>query len=119
MGCLGADSFRAPPHSGTWCVEVCGCVPPLVQRTSSSSNLLRSTALLATDAVRPPPPRAVLCRTVRASPGFLFFAFLVSWGNIPPPPGMEQGWKDPYPVSVRLVELLRWTLLIVFQVRTL
>lgn len=46
----------------------------------------------------------------------VFFISLISWGKIEAPPGFEEGWKDPYPVSLRTVELCKWMMIVLFQV---
>lgn len=49
--------------------------------------------------------------------GLWYFMYLVSLGNIEPPEGMEDDWKDPFPFPMRVLALLKWVLLILFQVR--
>lgn len=44
--------------------------------------------------------------------------YLVSLGKIEPPEGMEDGWTDPYPLPLRVLALVKWTLLVLFQVCT-
>eukprot|EP00752_Nemacystus_decipiens_P012075 g10705.t2 len=48
--------------------------------------------------------------------GLLFFLFLVSWGRIKAPSGWQGEWRDPYPLSMRLLALVKWCLLVFFQV---
>eukprot|EP00904_Undaria_pinnatifida_P007088 jgi/Undpi1/3509/HiC_scaffold_16.g06881.m1 len=48
--------------------------------------------------------------------GVVFFLVLVSWGKLRPPPGWEGEWRDPYPVSLRVLALAKWVLLLLFQV---
>lgn len=43
--------------------------------------------------------------------------YLVSLGKIKAPEGMEEGWTDPYPLPLRVLALVKWTLLVLFQVR--
>ena len=50
--------------------------------------------------------------------GVVFFLVLVSWGKLRAPPGWEGEWRDPYPVSMRVLALAKWVLLLVFQVQT-
>ncbi|CAN0472380.1 unnamed protein product, partial [Hapterophycus canaliculatus] len=45
-----------------------------------------------------------------------YFAYLVSLGEIKAPEGLEEGWTDPYPLTLRLLALVKFTLLILFQV---
>lgn len=40
----------------------------------------------------------------------------MSLGEIKAPEGMEEGWKDPYPLPLRFLALVKWTLLVLFQV---
>ena len=42
--------------------------------------------------------------------------YLVSLGEIKAPEGMEEGWTDPYPLPLRVLALVKWTLLVLFQV---
>ena len=74
----------------------------------------------------PPPPLppplplsyCFLCGFLCANgAGVVFFLVLVSWGKLRPPPGWEGEWRDPYPVSLRVLALAKWVLLLLFQVR--
>ncbi|CAN0237782.1 unnamed protein product [Scytosiphon promiscuus] len=48
--------------------------------------------------------------------GLLFFVFLVSWGRIQAPSGWQGGeWRDPYPMPMRVLALVKWMLLVLFQ----
>lgn len=49
-------------------------------------------------------------------PGLLFFVFLVSWGRIKAPLGWQGEWRDPYPMPMRVLGLVKWCLLVLFQV---
>lgn len=49
-------------------------------------------------------------------PGLLFFVFLVSWGQIKAPSGWQGEWRDPYPMTMRVLALVEWCLLVLFQV---
>lgn len=46
----------------------------------------------------------------------MFFVFLVSWGPIKAPPEWQGEWRDPYPMSMRVLALVKWGLLVLFQV---
>ncbi|CAM9586528.1 unnamed protein product [Scytosiphon promiscuus] len=48
--------------------------------------------------------------------GLWYFVYLVSLGKIEAPEGLEEGWTDPYPLPLRVLALVKWTLLVVFQV---
>ncbi|CAN0422006.1 unnamed protein product, partial [Ascophyllum nodosum] len=48
--------------------------------------------------------------------GLWYFLYLVGLGKVNPPEGMEESWTDPYPFPRRIVALIKWVLLIVFQV---
>lgn len=41
---------------------------------------------------------------------------MVSLGQIKPSEGMEEGWTDPFPLPLRVLALVKWTLLVLFQV---
>ncbi|CAN0055900.1 unnamed protein product [Pylaiella littoralis] len=47
--------------------------------------------------------------------GLFFFGFLVSWGGIKAPPGWQGEWRDPYPMPMRVLALVKWCLLLLFQ----
>ena len=49
-------------------------------------------------------------------PGLWYFIDLVSMGEIKPPEGVEEGWKDPSPLPLRVLALVKWILLVLFQV---
>lgn len=42
--------------------------------------------------------------------------FLVSWGRIKAPSGWQGEWRDPYPTPMRVLALVKWCLLVLFQV---
>ena len=42
--------------------------------------------------------------------------YLVGLGKIKAPEGMEEGWTDPYPLPLRILALVKWVLLVLFQV---
>eukprot|EP00903_Cladosiphon_okamuranus_P008343 g8026.t1 len=48
--------------------------------------------------------------------GLLFFVFLVSWGRIKAPSEWQGEWRDPYPMPMRLLALVKWCLLLLVQV---
>eukprot|EP00903_Cladosiphon_okamuranus_P020638 g18948.t1 len=48
--------------------------------------------------------------------GLWYFVYLVSLGKIKAPEGMEEGWTDPYPLPLRVLALVKWTLLVLFQI---
>ncbi|CBJ27545.1 Heat shock protein 40 like protein/ DnaJ domain containing protein [Ectocarpus siliculosus] len=48
--------------------------------------------------------------------GLWYFVYLVSLGQIKAPEGMEEGWTDPFPLPLRVLALVKWTLLVLFQV---
>lgn len=48
--------------------------------------------------------------------GLWYFIDLVSMGEIKPPEGIEEGWKDPSPLPLRVLALVKWILLVLFQV---
>ncbi|CAN0501087.1 unnamed protein product, partial [Laminaria digitata] len=37
-------------------------------------------------------------------------------GEIKPPEGIEEGWKDPSPLPLRVMALVKWILLVLFQI---
>ena len=47
--------------------------------------------------------------------GLWCFIDLVSMGEIKPPEGIEEGWKDPCPLPLRVLALVKWILLVLFQ----
>ena len=49
--------------------------------------------------------------------GLWYFMDLVSLGKIEPPEGMEDDWKDPFPLPMRVLALFKCVLLILFQAR--
>ncbi|CAM9460898.1 unnamed protein product [Ectocarpus sp. 6 AP-2014] len=48
--------------------------------------------------------------------GLMFFVFIVSWGPIKAPAEWQGEWRDPYPMSMRVLALVKWGLLVLFQV---
>lgn len=48
--------------------------------------------------------------------GLWYFGYLVSLGKVEPPEGAEEGWQDPYPLPLRVLALVKWVLLVLFQV---
>ncbi|CAM9222207.1 unnamed protein product [Discosporangium mesarthrocarpum] len=48
--------------------------------------------------------------------GLWFCAYNISLGKNEPPPEMEMEWEDPYPMRQRVLDLVKWILLFVFQI---
>lgn len=50
--------------------------------------------------------------------GLYYYVYLVSLGRIKPPEGMEEQWVDPFPLPLKVLALVKWILIVLFQVRT-
>ena len=48
--------------------------------------------------------------------GLYYYIYLVSLGEIKAPEGMEEQWTDPFPFPLRVLALVKWVLLVLFQV---
>lgn len=83
-------------------------------RLASSWDCFHFLALYLFYSIRPPILPPLVNRHLNS--GLWYFVYLVSLGNIKAPEGMEEGWTDPYPLPLRVLALVKWTLLVLFQV---
>lgn len=51
--------------------------------------------------------------------GLYYYLYLVSLGKMKAPEGMEEQWTDSFPLHMRVLGLVKWILVVLFQVSIL